>query len=82
MNLEADKEKQRSVLIQEIDVNLQEQLLLKKRICLMQECMNELPNYDPTYFSLDKQVLIDRLHLDELQRLEEDLIFRLRCLGP
>jgi len=82
MSLEPDQEKHRSILINEIDVNLQEQLLLKKRISLMQECMNEMPNYDPTYFSLDKQVLIDRLHLDELQRLEEDLISRLRCLGP
>lgn len=76
------REEQREVLIQEIDVNLQEQLLLTKRIETMKEYMQDFPRYDPTYFSLDKQILIDRLQLDELLKKEDDLILRLKCLGP
>ncbi len=76
------REEQRELLIREIDVNLQEQLLITKRMEAMKDYMQDFPKYDPTYFSLDKQMLIDRLQLDELLKKEDDLILRLKCLGP
>jgi hypothetical protein len=75
------KQEQIELLKQEIDVNDEEQVLLKKRIFLMQDYMNELPNYDPTWVALDKQVLIDQIHLDEIKRNGEDLAERLKILN-
>ena len=76
----SNKEIQIDLLKKEIDINEEEQILLKKRIFLMQDYMSELPSYDPTWVALDKQILIDQIQLDELRRNAQDLEQRLKIM--
>ena len=56
-----------SLLQKELQVNHTEQLLLKKRMQLMQEFMNDLPSYDPQYSMIAVAIEADKIELDELQ---------------
>ena len=56
-----------TLLQKELTVNHTEQVLLKKRMQLMQEFMNELPSYDPQYSMIAVAIEADKVELDELQ---------------
>jgi len=56
-----------SLLQKELTVNHSEQILLKKRMQLMQEFMNDLPSYDPQYSMIAVAIEADKIELDELQ---------------
>ncbi|HEV7737055.1 MAG TPA: hypothetical protein VGO47_06760 [Chlamydiales bacterium] len=56
-----------SLLQKELTVNHTEQILLKKRMQLMQEFMNDLPSYDPQYSMIAVAIEADKIELDELQ---------------
>ena len=63
-----------SLLHKEMDVNLVEQNLLKQRIALMSEFINDLPSSDPQYSMLCIQVKMDQVELDELDYRRQHLI--------
>jgi len=56
-----------SLLQKELIVNHSEQLMLKKRMQLMQEFMNDLPSHDPQYSMIAVAIQADKIELDELQ---------------
>ena len=68
------------LLKQEIDVNIQEQILVNKRINLIKETFNEIPNTDPEYAILLTQLEMDQIQLDELKFRENALNSRLQDL--
>jgi len=65
--------KKKDLLKQEIEVNLQEQVLVNKRIILIKETFETLPNSDPEYAIFQTQLQMDQIQLDELKSRERDL---------
>ncbi len=61
-----EKSKTHNLLKQELDVNIQEQVLVNKRILLLKECMKEIPNTDPQFAIVKTQFEMDTIELDEL----------------
>ncbi len=56
----------KDLLQQEYDTNLAEANLLRHRIALMKEIVNDLPSSDPHYSKLTIQIQMDQIELDEL----------------
>lgn len=71
----------KSLLQKELDVNLAEQNLLKQRILLMNDFVNDLPSSDPQYSMLRIQVKMDQVELDELKVREGTLIQQIEKIG-
>jgi len=61
-----EENKKVSLLKKELDINLQEQSLVKKRIDLLKKTLKEIPNTDPQYAILISQLEMDQIELDEL----------------
>lgn len=70
-------EDSKELMQKELDVNLAEQNLLKKRIELMKTFINDLPSSDPQYSMLVMQVQMDQVEVDELKNREILLIQKL-----
>lgn len=60
-------------MLKELDVNQQEQLILKKRIAIMKDFLNELPANDPQYSIMLTLMRTDQIELDEL-KVHESII--------
>ena len=67
------KSRQIDLLKQEIDVNMQEQVLVNKRITLIKDTFKIMPNTDPEYAILLTQLEMDQIQLDELKFRENAL---------
>jgi hypothetical protein len=71
----------KTLMQKELDVNRAEQSLLKKRLEMAAELINQVPETDPQYSPLIAQLQMDQIELDELkvretlltQKLEESL---------
>jgi hypothetical protein len=63
-----------SLLQKELIVNHSEQILLKKRMQLMREFINDLPSIDPQYSMVAVAIEADQIELDELQRRADSLL--------
>lgn len=61
----------------ELDVNQANQILLNKRILLMEENLNNIPSSNPQYSDMAIQIQMDNIELDELKlrqiKLEEEI---------
>jgi hypothetical protein len=55
----------------ELDVNIAEQNLLRKRIRMLEELINDTPSDHPNYSQMVAQVNMDQIELDELEIREE-----------
>lgn len=66
-------EKQQSLLKQELDVNLQQQVIVNQRINLIKETFKQIPSSDPEYAILLAQMEMDQVELDELINKQEEL---------
>jgi hypothetical protein len=51
----------------EREINLAEQALLRQRIQLMSDFLNDLPASDPQYSALAIQIQMDKIEYDELR---------------
>jgi hypothetical protein len=67
----------KSLMQKELDVNREEQVLLKQRISLMKTFVNDIPSSDPQYSMLLLQVQMDQIEMDELKNREILLIQQL-----
>jgi len=76
-----EKSKQIDLLKQEIDVNMQEQVLVNKRITLIKDTFKTIPNTDPEYAILLTQLEMDQIQLDELKYRENSLKSSLRDIS-
>lgn len=61
---------QEELLQKEINVNLAEQSLVKRRMQLTKEFLEQLPIDDPQYSMLIAQIQMDQVELDELKGRE------------
>lgn len=68
----------KELLEKERDVNLVEQNLLRQRISLMKDFINDLPSSDPQYSMLCIQVKMDQIELDELQSRADFLVVQIK----
>jgi hypothetical protein len=67
------KEKKLALLKQELDVNLQQQAIVNKKLNLIKEVLKNLPNTTPEYAILLTQLEMEQIDLDELKYREEEL---------
>lgn len=65
----------KTLMQKELEVNLEEQNLLNKRLVMMKQFLNELPSSDPQYSMLALQVKMDQIELDE-KKIRETLIIQ------
>ncbi len=72
-----DTHNSKDLIQKELDVNQAEQILLKKRILLMKDFINDLPSSDPQYSMLVIQVQMDQVEIDELKNREHLLTQKL-----
>ncbi len=74
-----DEKKQKYQLLQQdLDVNLEKQTIVTKRIKIIKEFLQDLPNTAPEYAIINTQLEMDRIELDELINRAEDLKFHLK----
>lgn len=52
----------------DLNLLLEEQNIVNKRIKITKETLEEIPSTDPQYSILKDQIDIDRINLDELQK--------------
>lgn len=71
--LPSSKEGKRSLLQKEYDLNIEEQLLVKKRIATLKEKMKLVGKDDPEYGLANMEIDKDLIFLDELISREEEL---------
>ena len=70
-----DLESRQKLLIkQELDVNLQQQNIVNQSIKTIKEFFQNIPNTDPDYAILLTQMEMDQIHLDELKKREDELV--------
>jgi hypothetical protein len=69
------------LLKKQLDVTLEEILLVQKRLDLMKTQLNDLPNFHPLYFDIDRQIHLDQIFLDELIRKQDDLEEQLEAMA-
>jgi hypothetical protein len=69
-----DSTNNKNLIQKELDVNQAEQTLLKQRISMMSEFINELPASDPQYSMMLTQIYMDQIEMDELKTREILLI--------
>lgn len=62
------------LLRKELTVNLAEQNLLKQRMQLMREFLNDLPSKDPQYSMIALAIQADQVELDELELTQQSLL--------
>ncbi|NGX56347.1 MAG: hypothetical protein K1060chlam5_00585 [Candidatus Anoxychlamydiales bacterium] len=74
-------EKKLDLLKKDLEVNIQEQVIVNKRIMLLKESMQEIPNTNPDYVILITQHKMDLIELDELKSREEDLKTQIISFG-
>lgn len=67
----------KELMQKELDVNREEQILLKQRIQFAKSLMNDLPSFAPQYTTLLTQIQMDQIELDELKIREMNLIDQL-----
>lgn len=67
------KETQKSLLQKEYELNVEEQLLLKKRIETMRQKMKMIGKDDPEYGLMNMEIDKDEIFLDELLARQEEL---------
>lgn len=72
-----DTKSGKELLQKELDVNQAEQELLKKRVSLMRDFLNDIPSSDPQYGMISTSLQMDLVELDELKARQEQLINRL-----
>ena len=72
-----EKTRQLNLLKEELEVNLQEQILVNKRISLIKETFKTMPNTEGDYAILLTQVEMDQIQLDELKHRENELKARI-----
>ncbi len=77
----SDIQNKKDLLQKELDVNLQIQTVLKKRIETVKNFLKSLPAKDPQYGIVHAQIRMDQIELDELQKQEENLVNALKNLG-
>ncbi|NGX33758.1 MAG: hypothetical protein K1060chlam1_00099 [Candidatus Anoxychlamydiales bacterium] len=65
-----EKSRKIDLLKQEIDVNIQEQILVNKRISLIKDTFKTMPSTEPEYAILLTQLEMDQIQLDELKSRE------------
>jgi len=63
-----DIEDPRTLLRKEMAINESEGVLIRKRMRLMREFINDLPSTDPQYSMIAVAIEADQVELDELQR--------------
>ncbi len=71
----------KSLLQKELDINQAEQKLLRQRIAIMSEFVQDLPSSDPQYSMIYIQLKMDQIEIDELSDRETTLIERLEKSG-
>ena len=65
--------KRKELLQEELDTNVQEQVIVNKRIQLLKEFMKNIPITDPQYSILNTQLEMDRIDLDELKNQQDSI---------
>jgi hypothetical protein len=69
------EEEIKDLLRKELEVNLEEQKLIERRIETMKEAINDIPKEDPEYYTLDEQILADQIQLDE-HKIRQDALLQ------
>ncbi len=72
-----DTHTSKTLMQKELDVNQTEQVLLQKRVQMMNEFINDLPASDPQYSMMRAQLQMDQIEMDELKTRESLLIQKL-----
>lgn len=67
------KSRELDILKQELDLNIELQRIVEKRIKLLKETSLEIPNTQPEYAILSSQLEMDKIELDELKYREEQI---------
>jgi hypothetical protein len=68
-----DTVSRKDLIAKELTVNRVGQELLKKRILIMTESLNDIPSSDPQYSMMAAQIQMDKIELDELKIREKKL---------
>lgn len=68
-----EKTRKTDLLKQELDVNLQEQVLVNKRIELIKDSFKTIMSTEPEYAIFLTQLEMDQIQLDELKAREFEL---------
>ncbi len=67
----------KELMQRELDVNRAEQVLLERRIQLMNSFINDLPSSDPQYSTLLVQARMDQIEIDELKVREMFIVLKI-----
>ncbi len=76
-----NKDRAIDILKQELDVNAQEQVLIKQRISTIEDYLKSVENSDPQYALMLSQIEMDKIFLDELIQKQEDLVSKLKTIN-
>lgn len=66
------------LLQKELDVNRQEQTLLRERIQTVKDYLETLPKIDPEFGLIQAQIRMDQIELDELKFREEEILLQIQ----
>jgi len=75
-----DTHSAKELLQKELNVNQEEQVLIKQRLEMMKEVINAVPSSDPHYAGFAIQMRMDQIELDELKAQETIISEKLRSI--
>jgi hypothetical protein len=77
----SSKNNKLDILRKDLEVNTEEQVIINKKLMILQDTINETANTDPSYALIQTQINMNQIELDEIKIRAEDLKKQLKIIA-
>jgi hypothetical protein len=74
------KKNKLAILKNDLEVNAEEQVIINKKLMILQDTINETPNTDPSFALIQTQINMNKIELDEIKIRAEEIKNQLKII--